>query len=84
MLDKNRKKTLEDLGGEEGPQEAIRYSWRRQKDLGSRRRILGPKLGGDGRILEDGGSMILDEHERRKIPRAPSYQEPHFPSLVAA
>ena len=62
-------------------------SWRR-------RRILEEKkdLGGDGRILEyggrsileDGGRRILDEHERRRIPRAPSYQEAHFPSLVAA
>ena len=54
-------------------------SWRR-------RRILEEKkdLGGDGRILEYGGRRILDEHERRRIPRAPSYQEAHFPSLVAA
>ena len=60
-------------------------SWKRSKILEKKQDLGGKKdLGMRRRILEDGGRRILDEHGRRRIPRAPSYQEAHFPSLVAA
>ena len=54
-------------------------SWRRRRILEEKKDMWRRR-----RILEYGGRRILDEHERRRIPRAPSYQEAHFPSLVAA